>query len=499
MAAELAQRTIIFVPFPALGHIIPMLHLARALVDGGDHVSVTVAVPDFIHRRMGQYSIPGVTIESISSGIVLDDEAAPGPAMILHAMEHHMPAQLESMLTAHRRISCLVVDLLASWAIPLAAQRGLPAVGFWPGMVATYRTVVVIPELVGTDFISDSGIPNLQTAIPYNRNEGTLLAADGTCEDHFDKEQNIGDHNILPAKLGLRFKHLPWLVDSTLPQQSRISFWLRTVDRAKSLPSIFFNSFSGEGSSDESNQYNLPKDQQILHVGPLLFNDTSKTTTSMWQADLTCMEWLDNQSPGSVVYVSFGSWASPVEPDKIAGFAHGLEACGRPFLWVLRDHPLWRAGLPDDYIDRISSRGRIISWAPQDDVLQHEAVGCYIIHCGWNSVLEAVRHGVRMMCYPITADHFINCAYVINMFEIGIALASSDQSDVKDCIERVMEGEEGRRLQQKVNELRETITVGEAMCVAKRDLNLFMEKMINTNNADDEDIKIGQGTLQNKS
>ncbi|KAJ1289309.1 hypothetical protein BS78_02G154300 [Paspalum vaginatum] len=451
MAAELAQRTIIFVPFPAQGHVIPILHLARALVDGGN-VWVTVVVPDFIHRRMGQDStIPGVSIESISSGI-LDEvgDEAPGPAMILHAMEHHMPAQLEGMLTAQigvgarRRISCLVVDLLASWAIPVAAQRGLPVVGFWPAMLATYRTVAVIPELVGKGFISETG--------------------DGTCKDQFLKEQNIGDHNILPAMLGLRFKHLPWLVDSTIPQQSRIRFWLQTVDRAKTLPSIIVNSFPGEGG-DESNQYNLPKDQQILHVGPLLFNDTSKmtttmTTTSMWQADQTCKEWLDNQSPGSVVYVSFGSWASPVEPDKISG-----------------DHPLWRAGLPDDYMDRISSRGKIISWAPQDDVLRHQAVGCYIIHCGWNSVLEAVRHGVRMICYPITADHFITCAYVINMFEIGVALMSSDQSDVKDCIERVMDGEEGRRLQLKVNELRETITVGEAMCVAKRDLSLFRENI----------------------
>lgn len=307
-------------------------------------------------------------------------------------------------------------------------------------------------------------------------NEG-ILPADGIM-----KHKNIGDLNILPAKLKLRFKDLPWLLDSALPQKSRIDFWLQALDRAKSLSSILVNSIPNEGGdSSDQQQYDLPQHQQMLHVGPLLFNDdSSKKTTAMWQPDNTCIDWLDKQSPGSVIYVSFGSWAAPIQPDKITGFARGLEACGRPFLWALKNHPSWRAGLPDNYAEKVASRGKIVSWAPQEDVLKHRALGCYIMHCGWNSVLEAVRQGVRMICYPVSADHFINCAYIVNMWEIGIELASSDQSDVKGCIERVMEGKEGRRLQQKVNELREAISVGEAMCVAKRNLNLFMERINNS-------------------
>ena len=130
MAAVKAPRcrTVIFVPFPAQGHVTPMLRLARTLVDddgGDDDVSITVAVPDFIHRRMGQLSIPGVALASIPSGVEDDgDGEPPGPPSFLHAMEHHMPAQLEGMLMAERDVvSCLVFDLLASWAIPMAAPR----------------------------------------------------------------------------------------------------------------------------------------------------------------------------------------------------------------------------------------------------------------------------------------------------------------------------------------------------------------------------------------
>jgi len=75
-------------------------------------------------------------------------------------MEHHMPAQLEGMLLTERDVSCLVIDLLASWAIPVAARLGLPVVGFWVGMLATYRTVAVIPELVDKGLISESGTPS---------------------------------------------------------------------------------------------------------------------------------------------------------------------------------------------------------------------------------------------------------------------------------------------------------------------------------------------------
>ncbi|TVU24217.1 hypothetical protein EJB05_26638, partial [Eragrostis curvula] len=445
--------TIVFVPFAAQGHVAPMLQLARALVANRGDVSVTVAVPDFIHRRMGQYRGAGVSLASIPTGVQDDGgDEPPGAAAIVHAMEHHMPSQLEGMLATAMQggVSCIVVDLLASWAIPVAERCGLPIVGFWVGMLATYRSVAVIPELLSQGYVSES---------------------DGI------KDHDLGYLNAFPPKLKLRAKDLPWLVSGAVSQKTRFAFWLQIVNRAKSLRSIILNSFPGEDRSD-SYQYDPPWGQQILHVGPVLLNEDLKKTTSMWQADQTCVDWLDKQSPGSVIYVSFGSWAAPIEPDKITGFARGLEASGRPFLWALKNHPCWRAGLPKGYKEKIAGRGKIVSWAPQDDVLKHEAVGCYIMHSGWNSVLEALRHGVRMICYPICGDHFINCAYVVNMWEAGIALPSSDGNDVKDCVERVMEGEEGRRLQEKVNQLRSMIT-GDTMCVANRNLDVFMEGIKN--------------------
>jgi hypothetical protein len=171
MEAEAAIQlpAVVLVPFPAQGHVTPMLHLARALAALGG-VAATVAVPDFIHRRIagttktdGADVGDGVALASIPSGVAdVVGAGPPGYADFGHAMEHHMPAHLERLLTRARaetgcRVACVVVDVLASWAVPVAERCGVPVAGFWVGMLASYRVVAAIPELMEKGVISESG------------------------------------------------------------------------------------------------------------------------------------------------------------------------------------------------------------------------------------------------------------------------------------------------------------------------------------------------------
>jgi hypothetical protein len=265
------------------------------------------------------------------------------------------------------------------------------------------------------------------------------------------------------------------------------------MERAKSFRSILVNTFPVEaaGAGDDTGTAS-----QVLQVGPLLppsgFDDgcitkgdllhdsaaprrRSSKNPSMWQADETCVEWLDEQRAGSVIYVSFGSWVASIGRDAISELALGLEATARPFLWALKDEPSWREGLPSQYAEAVAGRGKIVAWAPQEDVLRHRAVGCYLTHCGWNSTLEAIQHGVRLLCYPMSGDQFINCAYIVKVWETGIRLCSTKRSVVEDCVERIMEGEEGRRMQEKVDELRKRVMMGEARCAANGNLDSFVD------------------------
>ncbi|PUZ76696.1 hypothetical protein GQ55_1G311500 [Panicum hallii var. hallii] len=481
---------VVLVPFTAQGHVSPMLRLARALAARG--VAATVAVPDFVHRRIvgacGQAGCgyaPGVELASIDSGVPDDgDGEPPGFASFGHAMEHRMPASLEEMLTASRRggVVCLIADVLASWAVPVAARCGVPAVGFWPAMLATYSVVAAIPELIDKGLISDSGIPIWTKRL----NNGDEQKVNG---DH----HQIGDGlHVLPAELELSTAELPWLVGNAACQKSRFTFWLRTMERAKGLRAILVNTFPGEVIGDDSGGSEHLHEStvlRILQVGPLpndggfgcrtkgdLLRDSPSTKNpSMWQADETCMEWLDQQGERSVVYISFGSWVPSIGRDAINELALGLEATGRPFLWALKDEPSWREGLPNPYAAVVAGRGKIVGWAPQEDVLRHEAVGCYLTHCGWNSTLEAIQHGVRLLCYPVSGDQFINCAYIVKMWGTGIRLWSPKRGVVEDCVKRVMEGEEGRRMQEKVDELRQRVMMGEARCAAKINLDSFVD------------------------
>uniref|UniRef100_J3LF30 Uncharacterized protein n=2 Tax=Oryza brachyantha TaxID=4533 RepID=J3LF30_ORYBR len=351
-------------------------------------------------------------------------------------------------------------------------------------MLASYRAVAAIPELIDKGFVSEYGIP---------------ILANGFNEDQSKVKANLHAEiiSLFPAQLELSTKDLPWLVGDAATQKSRFTFWLRTMERARSLRCILVNSFPGEapgGGVDVYHDQQQPlQHPQILPVGPLLANvvlDRPKennnlqrsplnNTGGMCQADRTCVEWLDQQLPGSVTYVSFGTWVAPIAPAEITELAAGLEATGRPFLWVLKDDPSWRAGLPAGYAEAISisGHGKIVAWAPQDDVLAHGAVGCYLTHCGWNSTLEAIRHGVRMLCYPMAGDQFINCAYIVRVWEIGFRLGSTNRGEVERCVGRIMEGEDGRRLQEKMDELRERVMAGEASssCVAKRNIEAFVD------------------------
>ncbi|KAK3154702.1 hypothetical protein QOZ80_2BG0194090 [Eleusine coracana subsp. coracana] len=476
---------VVLVPFPAQGHVSPILLMARALAARG--VDATVAVPDFVHRRIVVSASQdgtdghGVELASIPSGVPDDgDGDPPGFAGFAHSMEHDMPARLEEMLTRRaltgRGVVCLIVDVLASWAVPVAERCGVPAMGFWPAMLATYRAVAAIPELIGKGLISNCGIPISTKQLPINGAE-------------VNGHHLIGDSlNILPAELELSASELPWLVGDEACQRSRFTVWRKIMTRAKILHPILVNSFPGE----DLRELQQPQDRRILQVGPLptngIFDHTTEDSSlqesprlrnpSMWKSDETCMDWLDRQKAGSVIYVSFGSWVASIGRDAIYELALGLEATGLPFLWTLKDEQSWRGGLPDRYTEAVSGRGKIVPWSPQEDVLKHKAVGCYLTHCGWNSTMEAIQHGVRLLCYPVSGDQFINCAYIVKMWGIGIRLSSTKGSVVQDCVKRIMEGEDGGRLQEKVDELRERVMMGRGRRTAKMNLEYFVDRIL---------------------
>ncbi|KAH7659759.1 UDP-glucuronosyl/UDP-glucosyltransferase protein [Dioscorea alata] len=156
-----------------------------------------------------------------------------------------------------------------------------------------------------------------------------------------------------------------------------------------------------------------------------------------------------------VVYISFGTVIMP-SPQELTEMAAGLEASGVPFLWSLKD--MARKHLPEGFLDRVAGRGLVVPWAPQTQVLGHLAVGAFLTHCGWNSVLESISCGVPLICRPFFGDQCLNAKTVSCVWEIGVAFESRtmEKEDMVRVLNVVLKTEEGKKMSEKADKLKTT-------------------------------------------
>ncbi|KAH7548181.1 hypothetical protein JRO89_XS14G0079100 [Xanthoceras sorbifolium] len=130
-----------------------------------------------------------------------------------------------------------------------------------------------------------------------------------------------------------------------------------------------------------------------------------------------------------------------------------------PFLWVVRpglvheaaatDDNQWLECLPKSVLEMLdggSSKGHIVKWAPQQEVLAHASVGAFWTHNGWNSILESICEGVPMICQPCSGDQWVNARYVCDVWRIGLHLERKlERGEIERAIRRVILEVEGQR------------------------------------------------------
>jgi hypothetical protein len=142
------------------------------------------------------------------------------------------------------------------------------------------------------------------------------------------------------------------------------------------------------------------------------------------------LKWLDEQPTGSVVYVSFGS-RTAMSRDQSREIGNGLIKSGCTFLWVVKDKKVDKEeeeGLDEvlghELMEHMKGKGLVVkNWVDQGEILRHRAVGGFVSHCGWNSVVEAAWHGVPILGWPQHGDQKIN-AEVVEMSGLGMWVRS---------------------------------------------------------------------------
>jgi UDP:flavonoid glycosyltransferase YjiC (YdhE family) len=160
------------------------------------------------------------------------------------------------------------------------------------------------------------------------------------------------------------------------------------------------------------------------------------------------------------VYVNYGSIAVMTN-EQLLEFAWGLAHSGYPFLWNVRPDLVKgdAAVLPPEFLAAVEGRGMLTTWCPQEQVIEHPAVGVFLTHSGWNSTLESLAAGVPMLSWPFFAEQQTNCRYKRTEWGVGMEIGGEvERSDVAATIREAMEGEKGREMRRRAAEWKEMAT-----------------------------------------
>ncbi|GLJ47400.1 hypothetical protein SUGI_1000380 [Cryptomeria japonica] len=254
--------------------------------------------------------------------------------------------------------------------------------------------------------------------------------------------------------------------DLPTPFQERSDSWfnwfLNHASRFKEASGVFINTFA-ELEEEAIKTLRTPSTPPIYPIGPLLVTESDTPDES------SCLKWLDEQPPSSVLFVAFGSFGV-LSREQITDLAIGLETSGHRFLWVLRGFKSEDSSsletdisqlLPEGFESRTRDRGLVLlNWAPQIPVLSHPSTGGFLSHCGWNSTVESVSHGVPMIAWPLFAEQGINKVILVKQNQVAIGLKMDNKGfvrreEVERAVRELMEGEEGRKVREKMKELKD--------------------------------------------
>ncbi|KAL6911412.1 hypothetical protein ACP4OV_000217 [Aristida adscensionis] len=482
--ASTAAPHALLLPYPAQGHVIPFMELAHQLLDRG--FAVTFVNTEFNHRRVvdGGADPSGrrrLRLVGVADGME-DAEDRDNLVRLNAAMQEAIPPQLETLLDGGGdraggdglgKVTCVVVDVGMSWALDMAKARGLPAAALWAASAAVLAVLLGAKGLIRDGVIDDDGAP-----VKLANNSFQLAGATAPMDASF-----LAWNHMMGSRDAARMV-FHYLTTTAWAAAAKADVVLCNTF-ADLEPAIFAARTQRSSSPDDDDTTTAAA---ILPVGPLrtwprpaAAELEAPVVGHFWRADdEASLSFLDAQPRGSVVYVAFGSLAV-MSPAQLEELALGLEASGRPFLWVVR--PGLAGKLPTAFTDLAArhGRGKVVEWAPQDRVLAHPAVGCFLTHCGWNSTLESIRNAVPMLCWPYFTDQFSNQTYICDIWMVGLRVEPSEtqgtvtKETIMERIESVL-GDSGiKERVERLKEFAEKSMSGEGRSL--KNLDAFIESL----------------------
>ncbi|PON88091.1 UDP-glucuronosyl/UDP-glucosyltransferase [Trema orientale] len=437
------QLHVIFFPFMAQGHLVPTIDMAKLFASKGSKVTILTTshfIP-FLSESIQKVRDSGAQINILTIRVPTAEVGLPDgfeslsvagtPEMQQKFFQAcgKLGPQLDQILERYRP-DCLVADMFFPWATDVAAKFGIPRLLFhgtchFSLCVATIMFTHKPHEKVSSDsepFI----IPNFPDQIEITRDQLAEFV-------RYDNGSELT--RVIKALREAEFRSYGVLVNS---------FYELEPAYADHYPKLL--------------------GRKAWHIGPLFLYDKGISDSN----ENGCLKWLDSKKPNSVIYVSFGSIAN-FDDDQLMEIATGLEASGQQFVWVVRREEkegVKEEWLPEGYEERMEGKGLILrGWAPQVPILEHDSVGGFVTHCGWNSTLESVCAGVPMVTWPVSAEQFNNEKLVTQILRIGVEVGAKKwkllvgdfvkRDAIERAVSRVMEGEKAEEMRNRVKGLAE--------------------------------------------
>lgn len=420
MDSEEKQIHVMFLPYLAPGHMVPMVDMARLLAGNGLRVTIittTMNAAQFknaIDRDIKsgrQISLATLRFPSKEAGLPEGCEnlsSTTTPEMTLklfHGIELLQP-HIKMILQKHRP-DCIASDYLFPWTVDVAIELGIPRLAF-----------------SGSGFFNLCVANSIDSHRPHNNvtSETEPFVIPG-----------------LPDKVTITRSQLPDIVKGENEVFSALFDKLKEAE-SKSF-GVLMNSFY-ELEPAYADHFRKVTGIKAWHLGPVsLFNRNAddrlerggKTSIRAH----SCLDWLESKKPKSVLYICFGS-LTRFSKTQTSEIASALEDSTHSFIWAIgkivksdsednnldREQDWW---LPEEYEDRLEKSGKgliIKGWAPQLLILEHPAIGGFLTHCGWNSILEGICAGLPMVTWPIFAEQFYNEKLITQVLKLGVPVGS---------------------------------------------------------------------------
>ncbi|KAF3964992.1 hypothetical protein ACB098_01G143400 [Castanea mollissima] len=433
------------VPTPGMGHLIPLVEFAKRLVLHHDF-SVTFIITTDGSPMKPQKTVLEALPDAISSiflpAVSFDDlpEDTKIETRIGLTLTRSIPALRDSLkvLAESTRLVALVVDLFGTEAFDVAKEFGVLSYIFFPTTAMALLSVFYLPEL-------DQKF---------------------SCE-YRDLPEPVKLPGCVPV-------HGSDLIDPLQDRQNECyKIVLHCCKQYPLAAGIMVNSFMDlEPGAFKALMERGDGKPPVYPIGPLI---KSGSDIVVDDSGAECLRWLDKQPHRSVLYVSFGSGGT-LSPEQVNELALGLEMSRQRFLWVVRS-PHEKAAnatyfsvqsindpfdfLPKGFLERTKEVGLVVpSWAPQVQVLSHGSTGGFLTHCGWNSTLESIVHGVPMIAWPLYAEQRMNAVLVADDLKVAARVKVNDEGlvghkDIANYARGLMEGEEGKLFRSKMKELKD--------------------------------------------